>query len=81
MEKIRNDNSPANCRSTLKTFAGEIKDLTGLQDPYEEPENPEVIVNTEEQTLEECVNVILNRVLERYKTLKTSGTQENVATD
>jgi adenylylsulfate kinase len=64
-----------------KAFAGEIKDLTGLQDPYEEPENPEVIVNTEEQTLEECVNVILNRVLERYKTLKTSGTQENVATD
>ena len=42
-----------------KALSGEIKDLTGLQDPYEEPENPEVIVDTERQTLEECVNVIL----------------------
>ena len=47
-----------------KALSGEIKDLTGLQDPYEEPENPEVVVNTERQTLEECVNVILNRVLQ-----------------
>ena len=57
-----------------KALAGEISDLTGLQDPYEEPENPEVVLNTEEQTSEEVVNVILNRVLERYKTLKTSNT-------
>jgi adenylylsulfate kinase len=47
-----------------KALSGEIKDLTGLQDPYEEPESPEVIVNTERQTLEECVNVILERVLQ-----------------
>ena len=47
-----------------KALSGEIKDMTGLQDPYEEPENPEIIVNTERQTLEECVNVILNRVLQ-----------------
>ena len=49
-----------------KALSGEIKDLTGLQDPYEEPENPELIVNTERQTLEECANVILNRVLQTY---------------
>jgi adenylylsulfate kinase len=49
-----------------KALAGEIKDLTGLQDPYEEPEKPELIVNTESQTLEKCVNVILNRVLQTY---------------
>jgi adenylylsulfate kinase len=47
-----------------KALAGEIKDLTGLQDPYEEPENPEVIVNTERETLEESVNTILNEVLQ-----------------
>ena len=58
-----------------KALAGEIKDLSGLQDPYEEPENPEVIVNTEEQTSEECVNVILKRVLQRYdNTVKTPST-------
>src|SRR5215210_6451238 len=49
-----------------KAFSGEIKDLTGLQDPYEEPENPEIIVDTERQTLEECVNVMLDRVLQTH---------------
>jgi adenylylsulfate kinase len=58
-----------------KALAGEIKDLSGLQDPYEEPENPEVIVNTEEQTSEECINVILKRVLQRYdNNVKTPST-------
>ena len=47
-----------------KALSGEIKDLTGLQDPYEEPENPEIIVDTERQTLEESANVILDRVLQ-----------------
>jgi adenylylsulfate kinase len=46
-----------------KALSGEIKDLTGLQDPYEEPHNPEIIVDTEKQTLEECVNKIINKVL------------------
>jgi adenylylsulfate kinase len=46
-----------------KALSGEIKDLTGLQDPYEEPRNPEIIVDTEKQTLEECVNKIINKVL------------------
>ena len=33
-----------------KALSSEVKDLTGLQDSYEEPENPEVIINSEEQT-------------------------------
>jgi len=31
-----------------KAFKGEIKDMTGLQDPYEEPLDPEVIADTEQ---------------------------------
>jgi adenylylsulfate kinase len=59
----------------IKALAGEIKDLTGLQDPYEEPENPEIVVNSELQTLEECVNVILKTVLRTYNnTVKSRGT-------
>lgn len=46
-----------------KALSGEIKDLTGLQDPYEEPNNPEIIVDTEKQTLDECVNEIIHKVL------------------
>lgn len=41
-----------------KARAGEIKNFTGLDDPYEPPENPELIVNTEKQTLEESVQAI-----------------------
>jgi adenylylsulfate kinase len=48
-----------------KALSGEIKDLTGLQDPYEEPDNPEIIVDTERQPLEECINVILGTVLQK----------------
>ena len=55
-----------------KALSGEIKDLTGLQDPYEEPQDPEIIVNTERQTLDESVNVILNRALQTHPDVKTS---------
>jgi adenylylsulfate kinase len=54
-----------------KALSGEINDLTGLQDPYEEPQNPELIIDTEKQPLEECTNVILGRVLQGYGSIKT----------
>jgi adenylylsulfate kinase len=42
-----------------KALAGEIKDLTGLQDPYEEPLGPEIVIDTDKETLDEGVNKIL----------------------
>jgi adenylylsulfate kinase len=42
-----------------KAFAGQIKNFTGVDDPYEAPENPELIIPTHEQTLEESVNCVL----------------------
>ncbi len=42
-----------------KAQIGEIKDLTGLQDPYEEPLKPEVLVDTEGSTPEECADLII----------------------
>ncbi|HHO57199.1 MAG TPA: adenylyl-sulfate kinase, partial [Thermoplasmatales archaeon] len=36
-----------------KALNGEIKGFTGIDDPYEEPENPELIVETDKETLEE----------------------------
>jgi adenylylsulfate kinase len=64
-----------------KALSGEIKDLTGLQDPYEEPENPEIIVDTERQTVEECVNVILDRVLEGHNSNRGLKTQTTISHD
>lgn len=42
-----------------KALRGEIKDLTGVQDPYEEPVNPEVVVDTELQDPEHGAEKIL----------------------
>ena len=40
--------------------AGEITNYTGIDSPYEVPENPELIVDTDKQSLEESVSSILN---------------------
>ena len=39
---------------------GRIKDLTGLQDPYEPPELPEVHIRTEECTVDEAADMVLD---------------------
>ena len=47
-----------------KAFAGEIKEFTGVSDPYEEPEHAEVVINTEETSPEEASQAILARLEE-----------------
>lgn len=42
-----------------KAFAGEIKEFTGVSDPYEAPERPEVHIRTEGQTPEESAAAVL----------------------
>jgi adenylyl-sulfate kinase len=36
-------------------FAGKIDNFTGVSDPYEAPENPEIVCHTAEETVEESV--------------------------
>lgn len=43
--------------------AGEIKDFTGISDPYEEPENPQITINTDKETVEESCRKILEYLL------------------
>lgn len=47
-----------------RALAGEIKNFTGVNDPYEAPENPEVLVRTDTSSPRECVEQIL-AVLEK----------------
>jgi adenylylsulfate kinase len=47
-----------------KAFAGEIKGFTGVDDPYEEPVRPEVVVDTETQSPEESARVVVERLEE-----------------
>src|ERR687898_1728343 len=48
-----------------KARAGEIKEFTGVSDPYEPPENPELVLETEEQTPEESAVAIIPHLDER----------------
>ncbi len=43
-----------------KARNGEIKDFTGIDSPYEIPDNPEIVVFTQSDTVEQCVNKILD---------------------
>jgi adenylylsulfate kinase len=47
-----------------KAFAGEIKGFTGVDDPYEAPEKPEVVVETEGKSPEESAEVVIARLEE-----------------
>jgi len=61
------------CKATLETCeardvkglykrarAGEIKNYTGIDSPYEKPENPEIVIDTDQQSLEESISNILD---------------------
>ncbi|MGQ4875109.1 MAG: adenylyl-sulfate kinase [Promethearchaeia archaeon] len=43
-----------------KARRGEIKGFTGVDDPFEEPINPEIVVETDKQTVEESKKIIIN---------------------
>jgi len=43
-----------------KARRGVVKQFTGIDDPYEEPEHPEMILETDKVSLEQCVEEILN---------------------
>lgn len=47
-----------------KAIRGEIANFTGVSDPYEEPFNPEVIVDSEKETIDESLAKIVNRLEE-----------------
>jgi adenylylsulfate kinase len=50
-----------------KARQGEIRDFTGISSPYEIPANPEIIVMTGENTVEECARQIIGYLEHRGK--------------
>ncbi len=46
-----------------KARAGVIKEFTGITSPYEVPETAEVIVDTDEHSIEECVDQIMENLI------------------
>lgn len=48
-----------------KARAGLIKEFTGISSPYEEPEHPDLVVNTGEETLAESVSKVMALLRQR----------------
>ena len=48
-----------------KAKANEIKNFTGISSPYEVPESPDLIVNTNQETLDESVDKVLGVLINR----------------
>lgn len=48
-----------------KARAGEIKDFTGISAPYEEPEHADLVVNTGEESLEDCIEQVITALKDR----------------
>ena len=43
---------------------GKLKGFTGVDDPYEEPEHPELVIETDQETIEESVSRIFAKLIE-----------------
>jgi len=56
-----------------KAMKGEIKRFTGISAPYEEPANPDLVVDAENWTLEKCISEI-RRLLERKGLIRSQFT-------
>ena len=55
-----------------KAIAGEIKNFTGVSDPFEEPEKPELVVETDKESEAESLKKILDK-LEELGYLRPAG--------
>jgi adenylylsulfate kinase len=47
-----------------KAFKGEIKEFTGVSDPYEEPSDPEIVLDTEAHSAEESAAIVVAKLEE-----------------
>lgn len=47
-----------------KARAGEIKNFTGISDPYEAPENPDMNIKTHEMSLDQSVDFVIKRMVD-----------------
>jgi len=50
-----------------KARQGEIKNFTGISAPYEAPDSPDIEIKTEQLTIEESVNKIVESITKKLK--------------
>ena len=63
-----------------KARKGEIREFTGISSPYEKPDDPELVINTDGATVDKCVDIIIEDLRQRQiidcmaSVIGTSGT-------
>ena len=62
-----------------KAMAGEIQNFTGVNDPYEEPEHPDLVCETDVETVEESAAKVI-RLLEERGFIDAGSTAQFIAT-
>lgn len=50
-----------------KAIAGEIKEFTGISAPYEEPDEADLVIDTAQQSIEECLEELVNYVERNFR--------------
>jgi bifunctional enzyme CysN/CysC len=53
-----------------KARAGQIREFTGIDAPYEAPQDPEIVVRTDRQSVDESVATILEQLLPRLRAVE-----------
>jgi len=49
-----------------KARRGELKNFTGISSPYEEPQNPELILDTADFSIDECVDKLIQFIVKKF---------------
>jgi len=49
-----------------KALSGELQNFSGINDIYEEPQNPEILIDTDKVNIEEAVKIILEYIRKKY---------------
>jgi adenylyl-sulfate kinase len=63
-----------------KALAGKLEHFTGVSDPYEEPEKPEILIETDQETPEESTNKII-KTLEILDLIPAETSESDYSSD
>ena len=53
-------NGPLQFNGPLHARSGEIKNYTGIDSPYEAPDNPELVIDTDSESLKESIAKVVD---------------------
>ena len=56
-----------------KASTGEITNMTGISAPYEEPEHPSLIIDTDKLSLQQCVDAVISFLLKQDLIMKAES--------